>query len=114
VQSAASGDGAEPVGERAHLLLGEQHRVVARVALRREAPALDRVREDHRRPLPVGRRVGVGEQAEVVPAEVADQLRQLERLDVPDEARHRAAGAGAGRRRARPEEARRQLVRPRP
>ena len=54
-----------------HLLLGQQRRVVLRVALGRQTVALDRVGEDHRRPGVVDRRERVVERTAVVAAEVA-------------------------------------------
>ena len=74
-----AGVGAELAGERLELGLGEQRRVVRRVALGRQPPALDRVGEDHARAVGdgVGRPVGVEQRLEVVPAEVADGAQQL-------------------------------------
>ena len=48
------GVGAELAGELRPLRVAQQRRVVARVALGRQPPGLDRVGEDHRRPVVIG------------------------------------------------------------
>ena len=64
--------GADVGGELAHLGLGQQRRVVLRVALGGEPVALDGVGEDHGGAGVVDGVEGVEQGAEVVPAEVAD------------------------------------------
>ncbi len=107
------GVGAERLGQHEHLVPGQQRRVVLRVALDRQRPALDRVGEHHRRPVVLGAPVGVDQGAEVVAAEVAQagpQLAVVELGDQPLQARRsrpaaaraapqgwRAAGAGTPR-----------------
>ena len=62
----------------------EQRRVVGGVALGRELPALDRVREHRRRAVAdgIGLPVAVEQRAEVVAAEVAERVQQLVVLEV--------------------------------
>ncbi len=83
------GVGAEVGGEVAPLLVAEERRVVAGMALGRQAPGLDRVGEDHRRA--VDHLVGGGERVEqhrqVVAAEVAEREQQLVVVEVRDRVR---------------------------
>jgi Lrp/AsnC family transcriptional regulator, leucine-responsive regulatory protein len=81
------------------LVDGQQRRVVGRVALRREPPRLDRVGEDHRRPLRLGVRGGerVEQRGEVVAAEVAHRAQQLVVRGVRDQLRDVAAAAARPR-----------------
>jgi hypothetical protein len=72
-------------GQGEHLLLGEQRGVVVRMALDCQATALDGVREHHRWSVVVDVVEGVGEQAEVVPAEVTDGARKLLRAKRRDQ-----------------------------
>ena len=75
----SSGSVPSACGQLGELLGRQQRRVVGGMALGRQPPALDRVREDHARP--VAHRVGVPEaldqRAEVVAAEVAEGGEQL-------------------------------------
>ncbi len=97
--AAHSSAAAEPSGKRAQGSAGsaptcsarsayccvvEQRRVVGGVALRRQRPALDRVREHDARPVAhgVGLAVAVDQRAEVVAAEVAERRQQLAVVEV--------------------------------
>ena len=101
------GVGAQLPGEVDELLVVEQRRVVGRVALGGQRPALDRVGEDDRRAVAhgVGGAVGGQQPLEVVAAEVAEGGQQLARPEVRDQPRdaadRRRAGARATARRRR-------------
>ena len=69
--------GAELPRELGELLLGEERRVVLRVALDRQRPALDRVGEDHGRAVVLHRPVRLDQLPDVVAAEVAEARAQL-------------------------------------
>ena len=90
-----AGIGAQGGGELGYLLLGEQRRVVLRMALDRQPVALDRVGHDHRGPvIGDGPERGV-QRAEVVPAQVADGPGQGRVVEVGDERRDRLVAARA-------------------
>ena len=83
------------------------HRVVERITGERQPPALDRVREDHRRSIALlpGRSIRLEDEGEVVAADVADQGRQGVVGDVgqqPVELRVDAAVGDADQRLAQP------------
>ena len=73
------GRGLERARQLGELLVGEQRRVVRRVALGRQPPALERVGEHDARPVAhlVGRAEALDQRAEVVPAEVAERGQEL-------------------------------------
>ena len=83
------------VAQLVDLLGGQQRRVVARVAGDRQAPALDRVGEQHARPVLL--RVALGERlqqrAEVVAGQVGDQRRPARRRAGPRRTRSPSPGA---------------------
>ena len=85
-------------GELLHLCAREQRGVVRRMSLRGQPPRLDRVREDHRRPIGYGvrPRERLEQIVEVVTAEIPDRAQQflvVELGDQPDEVPFAAAGA---------------------
>ena len=69
---------AEPVRQLRELLVREQSGVVLRVALDRQRPSLDRVGEDHGRPVVLHVAVRLDQLADVVAAEVAEGRAQLD------------------------------------
>src|SRR5215210_7833209 len=76
---------AERIRELGELLDGEERRVVLRMPLDRERPALDRVGEDHGRAIVLHRPVRLDQLADVVAAEIAEGAPQLVVGQVADE-----------------------------